>query len=370
MTAQKHVRVRERKLKKRAVALGRTTKAKGGSLKQSAELMNLEAGTLRDWNRDWQTTRLPLEPRGRPPVRANSETKEAVECVIHSLGPQVGVPRLEAFFPQVPRREIEHLLACYREAHTDGDITYADVLHWQQPGTVWAMDYTDPPAPVDGKYRDILVVRDLASGTELSALPVPIEKAVHTAAALESLFIQHGPPLVMKRDNGGTLSAPPVASLLRKYGVSLLPSPVEMPQYNGSCEAGNGGLKTTTHHVASRNGRPGHWTCDDIEEGRQLNNSTHRPYGPKGPAPLMMWAQRDRISAKERRAFLREVAKRRSESLRLEEETITKSQKEATQTGMDAKQKRRHADTHQRDAVRKTLVSRGYLEYRKRVTST
>jgi hypothetical protein len=38
------------------------------------------------------------------------------------------------------------------------------VLHWTVPGSVWAMDFAEPPAPVDGVYDYLFSVRDLASG--------------------------------------------------------------------------------------------------------------------------------------------------------------------------------------------------------------
>ena len=72
-------------------------------------------------------------------------------------------------------------------------------------GTVWAMDFKTPPTPVDGVFVAILVVRDLASGALLLALPVPDTTAATVACALEALLVEHGPPLLLKADNGSNL---------------------------------------------------------------------------------------------------------------------------------------------------------------------
>ena len=366
MQAQKTTRVRERDLKKRVIAVGRVTKQTGGTVADSARLLTLEPNTVRDWHREWQATRLPLEPRGRPPVRSDLETREGILSVLHDLGEQVGVPVLAGLFPDVPRRELESILIRFRRQVADQNSQLKCCLAWHQAGAVWAIDYTDPPDAVDGQYKDILVVRDLASGMELGAIPVPIETAAHTASALADLFIRHGAPLVIKRDNGGTLKAPPVAGLLSLYGVHVLPSPVRKPQYNGSCEAGNGSLKTTAHHVAARNGRPGQWTCDDVEEARRLINATARPHGPKGPPPEVTWDARRRISAKERKNFRREVTRRLAESRRAAAEAFDTRKNNEDESPMMGY----HDDTHMRRAVRKTLESRGFLSYSRKVIST
>ena len=51
------------------------------------------------------------------------------------------------------------------------------VLHWSRPGEVWAMDHTEPLCRVDGLYRYILNIRDLASGMQLAWLPMEDQSA-------------------------------------------------------------------------------------------------------------------------------------------------------------------------------------------------
>jgi transposase InsO family protein len=359
-------REKERDVKKRAVTLNRLVKGNNGNANHTSDLLLLEPVTLRRWEREWREDRLFISPRGRPPERADIEVREAILDILFVLGPATGVPALEALFPTTPRRELESILARFRNQYED-DGKLATELIWSRAGAVWAMDYTKPPSAVDGIYKDILVVRDLASGMEVESLPVPVETGFATAAALEDLFIRHGAPIAIKRDNGGTLKSFEVAQLLKRYGVEVLPSPVRKPQYNGSCEAGNGAIKTRAHHVASRNGRPGHWTCDDVEEARRLSNSTARPLGPKGPSPLQSWACRKRVTTGDRRRFRRRVQLNAKEIRRKEEERMLSGElDDKVNEGVTPLKE----DTVTRRAVRMALESCGYLSYRRRNSSS
>ena len=35
------------------------------------------------------------------------------------------------------------------------------VLYWRRAGAVWAADFSDPPAPIEGRYSHLKNVRDL-----------------------------------------------------------------------------------------------------------------------------------------------------------------------------------------------------------------
>ena len=59
---------------------------------------------------------------------------------------------------------------------------------------------------MDHKYDYILSVRDLASGVQLAWQPIRRADADTTIALLSRLFAEHGPPLVLKSDNGKALT--------------------------------------------------------------------------------------------------------------------------------------------------------------------
>jgi len=110
--------------------------------------------------------------------------------------------------------------------------------------------------------------------------------------------------------------------LVKKWGVFLLLSPPHCPSYNGSIEAGICSLQAEaceaagaapnmarTDHHAARNGRPGEWSCEDIEAARLEANETARPWGSKGPLPDEVWRSRTPITEEERDALRWAVTK-------------------------------------------------------------
>ena len=74
---------------------------------------------------------------------------------------------------------------------------------------------------------------------ELDWLPVPDETAATTRDALLALFVEFGPPLVLKSDNGSAFKGD-VITLLDDWQITPLRSPPKTPRYHGSREAGIG----------------------------------------------------------------------------------------------------------------------------------
>jgi transposase InsO family protein len=249
------------------------------------------------------------------------------------------------------RREVADLLRRYRQLWRRRRKALARTLHWERPGTVWAVDFTEPPLPIEGIYHRLLAVRDLASGCQLLWLPVLDETAPTAGAALEWLFRAWGAPLVLKSDNGSAFIASEVEALLVQWGVGQLFSPPRMPRYNGSCEAGIGSMKARTHHQAARQGHPGDWTCDDAEAARLEANQTARPWGVTGPPPEGLWEGRRRITPEERAAFAETVQ-------RLEREA-REEQAYPPEAALD----RTAQAAVNRAALRRALVEHGLLRF-------
>jgi transposase InsO family protein len=211
------------------------------------------------------------------------------------------------------------------------------------------MDFAEVPFPIDGQYPYLFAVRDLASGCQLLWLPVKAEIAAVTIDALTCLFTIHGPPLVLKSDNGSAFIAHETARLLDQWQVCALFSPPQLPAYNGACEAGIGSLKTRTYYQALQHGHPGHWTSDDVEAARQEANELARPRGPKGPSPAQAWQERRPIHPDERSEF-RALVHQQTEDLRLREGLLPMA---------DLDHPARAAITRQ--AIRRSLVASGLL---------
>lgn len=304
----------ERATKVRAIGFRRWAARGGMTRTQAAERVGLRSSTLRTWERGWCRDRLKPVARGRPAERVDRETRDFVVTLFRLMGPGVGLPTLQAMCPGVARGELEDLQRRYRDVHLKKGASVVHALRWTLPGTVWAADYTQPPAPVDGVYEDILAVRDLASGRQLMSLPAKRADGETTARALQALFIEFGPPLVLKNDNGSPLACDAVEKVLRDAKVLQLLSPPGTPRYNGSCEAGIGSLKTRAHHESARNDRPGLWTCDDVEAARQQANQTARPWGWNHPTPDGAWTGRRPITEAQREELAAAVARYEDET--------------------------------------------------------
>ncbi len=95
-------------------------------------------------------------------------------------------------------------------------------------------------------------------------LAVTHEDAATVVEALADLFAEHGPPLVMKCDNGPAFRAHLTKRFLLGREVFTLYSPPYRARYNGGCERANRTLKELTAHVADQAGRRDFWTSDDL----------------------------------------------------------------------------------------------------------
>jgi len=335
----------ERRVRKRALAFRRWAARQGISGAQAAAYLGLSVRTLYGWEAQWRRGRLRSHTRGRPAQRTDRATRQRLLALIELVGPHIGVPTLHALFPIMARREVEDLLHRYRRVWQQRHRRLLNILHWRKAGSVWAIDFAEPPLPVDGRFANLLAVRDLASGAQLLWLPVTDETAGTAIAGLEALFREHGAPLVLKSDNGSAFIAENLAALLERWQVWHLRSPREWPEYNGACEAGIGSMKTRTHHEAARRGMPGQWSSDDAEAARLQANETALPWGSGGPTPERVWRQRKAIRTRERSAFAA---------------TVGRLEHEARQTVGDT-----GPEALRRAAIGQALVAHRLLEYRR-----
>jgi hypothetical protein len=169
------------------------------------------------------------------------------------------------------------------------------------PGRVWAMDFSEPPEPIESVYAFVLHARDLASGEHLAALPVACATAATVLGLLRTLCRVTDPSLVLKVDNGSAFRSAELAAWAAAAGVYLLHSPPVCPRYNGAIEASIASIATRTHHGAIAAGRPGVWTCEDVETARQAANAIIR--APDRRTAAQRWQAARPITARERRRF-------------------------------------------------------------------
>jgi transposase InsO family protein len=351
---QQPQRRREQALRSRIVTLSLGLEEMGYPLAERAQRLRLSARTLRQWEYDGRWPRLQPLLLGRPVQRAPVAQRNAVIELLNTFGPATGLPTLRDCFPDLLPAELQDLLRRYRRVWRRRHHQAMRILHWQIPGAVWAIDFTEAPAPIDGLYPYLLAVRDLASGCQLLWQPLREPNAQATLDALSMLFACQGAPLVLKSDNGSTFTAEVTRALLHRAGVVMLFSPPYWPRYNGGAEAGIGSLKTRTAYHAARHDRPVQWTCDDVAAAQAEANATARPQGPTGPSPEQCWASRRPLTATERTLF-QEAVNRHRANVRIQQPSPFE--------GVWSDQEERAMD---RQAIQRALVEHHYLLFSRR----
>lgn len=319
------------------------------SCRRAAHCLNISPRTLMHWKRRQARGELTVQLRGRPCREATHEERVVVQTLLEDAGPGLGVPTLRHYYPEAPRCVWTDLVREYRRAFQATHRDAAETLHWHRAGTVWAMDHSKPSRPIDGWYSQIFAVRDLASGMQLAWTPVFDATAEEALAILEALVRVHGPPLVLKSDNGSAFTSQACGEWLKRWGITSLFSPVRMPRYNGACEAGIGAAERRTEQIAARYNRHGHWSADDLFAAQCWGNACYDCGGFAATTPADRFAARTTIDAAARDEFIATVATYEREM-----------RDEVCATGIKL------TDTlkavHHRRAVRQVLVEHGYLD--------
>jgi transposase InsO family protein len=347
--ARRHVEWQVRHAAVRCAADGQRQRQ---SVSSTARQLGVRERTLRHWMA--KRPSLPVA-RGRPtlgcPVAVRNEVYRWLRDV---TGPVVGRAALQALFPHVPRVVLASLLKRYRRVWKWRYRRRGFRLEWLRPGTVWAIDFSEARYPIDGIGDYLFAVRDLASHCQLAWLPFRTQTAQEAMLALERLFLEFGPPLVLKSDNGSAFIAELFEQFLAQHQVVQLLSPARYPQFNGALERSNGTLKTYTDQDAHQQGHPLRWTGDNLAQARTLANTLTRPWGRRGASPREAWEQRGLITPEERAMFLETLARHR-----------TSAQQEMalglTPELRNARQQRADRTRIERLAITETLVELNYL---------
>lgn len=106
-------------------------------------------------------------------------------------------------------------------------------IHWLWAGLAWSCDATEC-----SEAEVIIPIQDLASRYRFTPLVTAKLHGAQIAAHLEGLFRQHGPPLLLKRDNGSPFNHHAVDEVLARFRVLPLNNPPHFPRYNGAMEKG------------------------------------------------------------------------------------------------------------------------------------
>ena len=268
--------------------LARCREDQGESRRSFAQQLSLPVSTVSRWCRTGRSPPLPGRPR-RPLRR---EDLEAVRTEIVASAARTPVAALKRSFPRVSRCVLEREKARIRRDLNIARKAHLAALTWLLPGSVWAADFTK----LGGRRDDsALAVRDLPSAEVLHADAVPSQDRIVTVEALAGLFEEHGPPLVLKMDNGSGFIAGDTKRLLAVYGVLALYSPPGTPAYNGACERGIGTLKEAAADVALIEGHVGALGAAQLDQAARILNVTPRGRTLSATCAHDRWAGRSEI---------------------------------------------------------------------------
>ncbi len=311
-------------MKKRQTALRGANAC--ASFAEAQSVIDIPARRLRRWRK--QLKQSACAGPGRPECVIAPELKKLLYEHLEQYGSNVDL--LWRTYPWLSRRSLEYLAARWRSVQTY--FCRKTRLFWMGPGKVWAMDCLQ--RPTTGEENIILNVRDLSSGKVLAARLLRGQCMAEVLRVLRELFVVYGRPLVIKSDNGPEFSGLCVREYLKSQGVVQLFSPAYYPQYNGSCEAGGGGVMCRAAEVADTLGRTGELDQDVLEAARRLGNAATR----RGrPSPDAEWSQRSSVTEEERAGFLQLVEREQE-----------RAQKELQEIAESLKARRRQAENESR----------------------
>jgi transposase InsO family protein len=178
----------------------------------------------------------PQRRRGRRRKQLTALMRNAIR-VLHERHPDWRLCQLRQAIPGLPRNSTAAYLKRLDRIESRQQRRLWGRVTWRVPGAAWAIDGTWLDRPVPPLGRRALVVVELHSKKTLCMRSVTGERAEEVERVLAELFARHGVPLVLKLDNGPGFIAGRLRDFCRRYGVTLLHSPVRRPRWNGSCEA-------------------------------------------------------------------------------------------------------------------------------------
>jgi len=140
------------------------------------------------------------------------------------------------------RRNLSRMVEQVRREVTADRRNHLRRIEWLAPGVVWGTDVTEYDLGMAGKIY-LQNTQDLGSRYKFSPLSGEFPVGEEVAGYLSEKFSRFGPPLFLKRDNGGNLNHGVVNGVLAEFFVLPLNSPAYYAPYNGAIEESQRELK-------------------------------------------------------------------------------------------------------------------------------
>jgi hypothetical protein len=207
--------------------------------------MRVPLATLGRWRRRRKENHPLLNRPGPKKVEPFDPSTLEAEIRLLGHGPKRsgGATRLYGQYQgSLSRRELSRMVGQVRQEVTADHRKNLRRIDWLVPGVVWAMDVTEDDLGMAGKIH-LQNTQDLGSRYKFPPLSGECPVGEEIAGYLSEKFYRFGPPLFLKRDNGGNLNHGSVNGVLAEFFVLPLNSPVYYPPYNGAIEESQRELK-------------------------------------------------------------------------------------------------------------------------------
>jgi len=209
------------------------------------QAMRVPLSTLGRWRRrKKENHRLFNRPGPQKVEPFDPSTLEAeIRLLDHGPKRSKGTTKLYGQYQgSLSRRELSRMVGQVRQEVTADHRKNLRRIDWLVPGVVWAMDVTEDDLGRAGKIY-LHNTQDLGSRYKFPPLSGECPVGEEIAGYLSEKFCRFGPPLFLKRDNGGNLNHGAVNGVLSEFFVLPLNSPEYYAPYNGAIEESQRELK-------------------------------------------------------------------------------------------------------------------------------
>jgi hypothetical protein len=137
----------------------------------------------------------------------------------------------------VSRRDLGRMVEQVRHDLAMDQRRHLRRIAWLAVGVAWAMDATEyEQRSADGFKIYLHTMQDLGSRYKFLPMAGGFPVGEEIAGYLSDKFSRFGPPLLLKRDNGGNMNHSAVNDVLAEFFILPLNSPAYYAPYNGAIE--------------------------------------------------------------------------------------------------------------------------------------
>jgi hypothetical protein len=202
----------------------------------------LSAPSYKRWKRRMCCGKDPVEKPGAKKVARIDlkKLKHQIADLRHGRKRTAGTVRVYlANGHGISRRQFNEMVRQVRDAHNRSKSASLCRVRWLYPDLAWALD--------GAQYRPCHIhnLQDLSSRYKFAPMTteyMPCGEEI--AGHLDRHLTRFGPPLFIKRDNGGNLNHRAVNDILEELMIIPINSPCYTASYNGAIEHSQGELKT------------------------------------------------------------------------------------------------------------------------------